>query len=343
MDVSKIESAIKSLTPGQKYHLLKHQFKPDATFVFPTTEMSGFNRSFQYAWLKRFPWLVYSKSLDGGFCLPCALFAKNRQSLRVLVNNPFIKWIKLEEKVDSHKDKQYHRNAQIDADQFLYSVEHPEGTLPVMTECEREKRIQVKPHIVRCIAEGVLYCGRQCIALRGDHESLKTQGNPGNCLALLMVLGRHDKILQEHLEHPAMRNATYLSPDSQNKIIDIIGKQMIRQPILDEVKRAKFFSIMVDEVTAHNKEQMPLCVRFVDGNRNIREEFLQFTNPLKLTWEALTHDIMTSTEDLGLDIKNIRGQGYDGAANISGGRVGVQAGIRQESLWQCTCTAVGTA
>ena len=183
MDVSEIESAIKSLTPGQKYHLLKHYFKPDATFVFPTTEMSGFNRSFQYAWLKRFPWLVYSKSLDGGFCLPCALFAKNRQNLHVLVNNPFIQWIKLKEKVDGHKDRQYHRNAQIDADQFLHSVEHPEGTLPVMTDSEKEKRIQVNRHIVRCIAEGVLYCGRQCIALRGDHESLKTQGNPGNFLA----------------------------------------------------------------------------------------------------------------------------------------------------------------
>ena len=33
---------------------------------------------------------------------------------------------------------------------------------------------------------------------------------------------------------------------------------------------------MVDEVTSHNTEVMPLCIRFVDSDKHIREEFIVF-------------------------------------------------------------------
>ena len=155
------------------------------------------------------------------------------------------------------------------------------STIPVITETEREKRIGVNRHIVKCITEAVLYCGRQCITLRGDSEELSTPGNLGNFLALLQVLASHDRILQEHLAHPQMQNATYYSPKVQNEMIDIIGKELIQKPILDEVRKAKFFSIMVDEVTVNNKEQMPLCVRFVDSDRNILERNFFIYQPNK--------------------------------------------------------------
>ena len=80
-----------------------------------------------------------------------------------------------------------------------------------------------------------------------------------------------DPILKNHLERPHLRNATYLSPQTQNKIIDIIGKRMIQKSIVAEVKQAPFYSILVDEVTSFNREFMPLCVRFVDVNK---DEFL---------------------------------------------------------------------
>ncbi|ELU08068.1 hypothetical protein CAPTEDRAFT_213403 [Capitella teleta] len=40
---------------------------------------------------------------------------------------------------------------------------------------------------------------------------------------------------------------------------------LIQSRILNEIKEAKYFSIMVDEVTLHNKELMPLCIRFMDA------------------------------------------------------------------------------
>ena len=76
------------------------------------------------------------------------------------------------------------------------------------------------------------------------------------------------------------KTSTYVSPTIQNEIIHIIGKDLIQARLVKEIKNAKFFTIMADDVTSHNVEQMALCVRFV---QNIGEEFLQFSKPLRTT------------------------------------------------------------
>ena len=58
--------------------------------------------------------------------------------------------------------------------------------------------------MLKSVASAVLYCARQCIALRGDAEDTELPGNPGNFLALLKLLVVHDDELYSHLEAPAM-------------------------------------------------------------------------------------------------------------------------------------------
>ena len=220
---------------------------------------------------------------------------------------------------------------------FQCSIEHPEINIDVCISTDLFQHIQENRHIVKCCAECILYCGRQCIALRGDNEKINQPGNPGNFLAMLKLVSNHDPVLKSHLKTPRLRNTTYISPHTQNEIIDIIGKRMIQKSIVDEVIQARFYSIMVDEVTSHNQELMPFCVRFVDMQKNIREEFIQFSTLSHVTGEAIATRICCDLTNLSLDLNNIRGQGYDGASNMSSNRVGVQALIRQQSpLAFCT-------
>ena len=95
LTVSEVSRAISGLTPGQKYTLLMEHYKPDRSFIFPKVHSNGCHRSFQQKWLDRYPWLVYSKEVDGGFCKFCSLFAKNRSTLGVLVNKSFRRWVKV--------------------------------------------------------------------------------------------------------------------------------------------------------------------------------------------------------------------------------------------------------
>ena len=103
---------------------------------------------------------------------------------------------------------------------------------------------------------------------------------------------------------------------------------MIRSKIIAKVQEAKFFSIMADEVESHSKEKMSLCMRFVDSDANIREEFLDFVSLLLINGEHIANAIIQSLERFNLSISDVRGQGYDGAASMASERVGVQARIR---------------
>ena len=57
---------------------------PSVDFNFPSNVDYGKQRCFTHAWLRdHSPWLVYSKVLHGGFCLPCVLFARPQANVDV--------------------------------------------------------------------------------------------------------------------------------------------------------------------------------------------------------------------------------------------------------------------
>ena len=98
--------------------------------------------------------------------------------------------------------------------------------------------------------------------------------------------------------------------------------------MIDEIKTAKFFTILADQLESHHVEQLPLCVRFVDDKKNIREEFLEYGKCTRVTGEAIANQIIHIIEKAGLDIKDCRGQGYSGPSNMSSEAEGVQARIK---------------
>jgi len=76
-----------------------------------------------------------------------------------------------------------------------------------------------------------------------------------------------DDILAKHLKH-CKGNATYTSPDIQNKLIALCGLE-IRDRILEEVRSVQFYSVMADECTdVSTKKQMSICVTFVNENNS---------------------------------------------------------------------------
>ncbi|KAL7844825.1 hypothetical protein SRHO_G00233640 [Serrasalmus rhombeus] len=181
----------------------------------------------------------------------------------------------------------------------------------------KEANIKENRHILKCVAEAVLYCGRQCIALRGSAEQQHCSGNPGNFLALLKLLSNHNEKLKQHLEKPKLKNATYLSPQSQNEMIDVIGKHVIQAKIVEEVRHAQMYTVLADEVTSHNVELMPMCVCFVDKDLNIREELLEICTLPRITGHHIASAIKDVLSHLSIEIADCRGQGYDGASNMS--------------------------
>ena len=84
---------------------------------------------------------------------------------------------------------------------------------------------------------------------------------------------RHNSVINAHLERPKLKNTTYSSPHVQNEIINI-GKNIIKKYLVDKIRSANNFLIMVDEIASFNKEVIHLCVQFV--NHDIRKDFFFF-------------------------------------------------------------------
>ena len=103
---------------------------------------------------------------------------------------------------------------------------------------------------------------------------------------------------------------------------------MLQANLVKEINRARFFSILADEVEDCHAEQLPLCIRFVYDDNNIREEFLEFGQCKRIDGKSIAEEILYILKNVDLDVNNWRGQGYDGATNMSSEAVGVQRIIK---------------
>ena len=88
---------ISSYSDQDKLKFIENVWKPGGLFDFPSSvECSNSNCHFVWSWLKRIPWLIYSKYLDGAFCLPCVFFGvqcgRNANKLDKLYKSPLTLW-----------------------------------------------------------------------------------------------------------------------------------------------------------------------------------------------------------------------------------------------------------
>lgn len=125
----------------------------------------------------------------------------------------------------------------------------------------------------------------------------------------------------------------YLGKRIQNELIQLLASA-IKEKILADVKLAKYFSIILDcTPDISHIEQLTMILRYVDIKKEpevsqhqvcIKESFLGFV-PLKETTGAfMTETLVDELQNVGLQIDNLRGQGYDNGSNMKEKHNGVQ-------------------
>lgn len=148
-----------------------------------------------------------------------------------------------------------------------------------------------------------------------------------NFVQLARFRAETDNILADHLSR-GPKNARYTTKTIQNELVRVAGDK-IRTDILEEVKRAKFYSIIADEVTdISNREELSLVIRYIHEGQ-IREVILDFVEVERITEWVLVGAIVKWLRDHNISPADMRGQCYDGASNMPEARSGVRAVVQE--------------
>ncbi len=116
----------------------------------------------------------------------------------------------------------------------------------------------------------------------------------------------------------------------QNEMIKV-GTSSPSRGWRSSIHSASFVTLMVDETTdASNCEQVVLCIRWVDANFEVHEDFIGVFMVDAIDADTITAVIFDILRRLNLSIAKVRGQCYDGASTMSGKNAGVVATVLKE-------------
>jgi len=182
---------------------------------------------------------------------------------------------------------------------------------------------------MKTLARIAVFCAQQNMALQGHNEKAGSE-NRGNFLELADLIASESKDFEQRRSNmPA--NATYLSSDSQNALIEAAARCILSK-IQKDLENAGMYAIITDcwsPTICH-------CVRHVDMNDCVvHERFIQFTelSASELDAASITNKIMAMLQQksqFNVALKDCVAQASDGASVMSGKDNGVQKLFRNE-------------
>lgn len=226
------------------------------------------------------------------------------------VTTGFNNWKNGSEKFSSHEKSSNHLNA-------IRMLQDASSSPLVRTLYSHQvKSYKDSQAALRLIMSSVLYLAQQGLPLRGEEHS------EGNLMKLLQLRSQDVPEFQNWLK----KSKPFTSWAIQNEILKIAAHAVLRKVV--NQADGKIFSVIVDETSdIAVQEQVSICVRMVNNKLEPEEFFLGLYETSATTGEVLFKIIVDALQRMGLPINNLRGQCYDGAANMSGRFHGVKARI----------------
>ncbi|ESQ30571.1 hypothetical protein EUTSA_v10012261mg [Eutrema salsugineum] len=134
----------------------------------------------------------------------------------------------------------------------------------------------------------------------------------------------------QSIKHALHKQDDMTSPKIQKDIVHCFAEEVIKT-INEEIDH-DVFGLLVDEsADVSYKEQMAVVFRFVDKSGIVKERFISITHVSETSSASLKYAIDSVFAKYGLSIKNVRGQGYDGASNMKGEFNGLKSLISREN------------
>ncbi|KAF0288044.1 Zinc finger MYM-type protein 1 [Amphibalanus amphitrite] len=288
----------------------------------PKQDLGGRKLSFMDHWYTLHPWIHFCPTRGKVLCFHCARANALSSSVpakeKAFITEGFSNWKKALQRFSQHARSEHH----------LRSLPPSRNSITGVIETADAKQQEVNRANLMKVITSIIYLARQGLALRGH-------GNDDGNLIELLKLRACDS---EELEQWLRRKERYLHQDTQNEILQLVSHEVLRNIISGmrdavdgEVPDVPPFSVIVDGTQdISGNEQQSICVRYVDKDFNVQEEFLGFYQAQSTTGADLSRLIEDALRRLNLPLTHLRGLAFDGAANMAGCVRGVQAILREK-------------
>ena len=297
-------------------------------FNFPKSH----GRRFVPEWYKKYPWLEYSACEDKVYCFTCRHFStiNDKCATCPFTTEGFGQWKKCtgasqkDNRLTKHKNSLLHLDSSARYKAYM-ETKLSQKTITSLLNDDHRQFVKRNREYVKIIVDTLRLTAVQNIAQRGHRESNDdADENRGNFLEILNFLKNYCEILQENIPN----NAKYTHHSVQNAVLEILS-EIILEEITEEIREAEYFTILVDETKDLSKtEQLTFVIRYT-FECDVHEEFIGFRATEDLNAESLSGAIQDELKQIGINIKNLVAQGYDGAAVMSGKCSGVQQRIKE--------------
>ncbi|XP_056854782.1 uncharacterized protein LOC130504215 [Raphanus sativus] len=297
---------------------------------FPKKMISNSLRRFSPAWFDQYgTWLEYSVSTDRAYCLCCYLFRDDihkQGGNDTFVTEGFSSWNK-SERFATHVGglNSFHNIAVKMCDSLMNQKQSIAQAFYKHDDVvKNEYRLRLNASV-----DASRYLLRQGIPFRAHDES-EDAGNKGNFLELIRYTADQNEAVSKVVLENAPKNNQMTSPPIQKDIVHCFAEEVVKS-IIEEVGHGVFGLLVDESADISHKEQMAIVLRFVDKNGTIKERFIGVVHVKETSSLTLKLAIDGLFAKYGLSLKNVRGQGYDGASNMKGEFNGLRALILREN------------
>lgn len=301
---------------------------PDLSIQIPTSSRKKqYFRQFNMAIYNKTKWICGCEKRNALFCFPCLLFVSEVKE-SAWTSTGVTDLGHLTQNIKRHEISKRHLSNEVRLG-LLGKTDIKKQLVSTYWANIQKHNAQVNKnrHILSRIIDSIKFCGAFELSLRG-HDENDMYKKPGIFCGLVNFAIELDNALHEHLD--TFTSFKGKSKDLQDELLEYMV-QVRREKILTEINEAKYFAVMVDEVTdVTSQYQMVIVLRYMH-NGNPVERFWGFINPEKSDAESLAASIHSVIDPLLANNPNkLVAQTYDAAALMSGKYKGVHAIIQQK-------------
>uniref|UniRef100_A0AAQ5XSS1 DUF4371 domain-containing protein n=1 Tax=Amphiprion ocellaris TaxID=80972 RepID=A0AAQ5XSS1_AMPOC len=277
-------------------------------------------------------WLTYCGQRHALFCFVCLAFSKpNDPSIFI---RGMTDWRHVHQRIEEHERGMAHRQCA-----EAYFLNCSRASIGHLLEGRQltghREQVKKRRQVLERVVEVVKVIGKRGLSYRQEHnEAAYTLDNDsidhGNFLELIILLGKYDVCLKEHLSSVIEKSKqihasgtqgrgsliTLLSKTTVNAVIDAI-KHLIEESISADIKKAGMFSVQLDttqDIT--ERDQCSVILRYVtDAIHERLVAVIQCSTTTGQSFVTLLTDVL---ERLKLDIGRCISNSTDGASNMQG-------------------------